>query len=91
MNDPQAGIRQALRRIRRTLGLSQDDAARIIGMTRISYHRLESGRQRIRLDQIASICSGLRCRIGDLIQDDPIAVAAYSAAARSILGTDGAT
>lgn len=85
--DQQAGIRRSLRRIRCALGLTQDDVAQLLNMTRISYHRIESGHQRISLGRLALICRGLGCSIGDLIQDDPIAVAAYTAAARSILGT----
>ena len=39
----QAGIRSAVRR-RRTLGLTQDDAANLLGMSRVTYHRIETGR-----------------------------------------------
>ena len=37
-DDSQACIRSALRRRRRTLGLTQDDAATLLGMSRVSYH-----------------------------------------------------
>ena len=35
--------RSALRRRRRVLGLTQEAAARVLGMSRLSYHRIETG------------------------------------------------
>ena len=55
-DDSQASIRSALRRRRRTLGLTQDDAAMLLGMSRVSYHRIETGVRRIRFLEIAAIC-----------------------------------
>jgi DNA-binding XRE family transcriptional regulator len=54
-DDSQASIRSALRRRRRTLGLTQNDTANLLGMSRVSYHRIETGVRRIRFLEIAAI------------------------------------
>ena len=54
-DDSQACIRSALRRRRRTLGLTQNDAANLLGMSRVSYHRIETGVRRIRFVEIAAL------------------------------------
>jgi transcriptional regulator with XRE-family HTH domain len=83
--DSQACIRSALRRRRRTLGLTQEDAARILGMSRMTYHRMETGLRRIRLSELAAICAAFNCHIGELVQDGQLANA-YALAAKAILG-----
>jgi transcriptional regulator with XRE-family HTH domain len=84
-DDSQASIRSALRRRRRTLGLTQDDAARLLGMSRVSYHRIETGVRRIRFVEIAAICEAFNCHVSELVQDGQLA-SAYVHAAKAILG-----
>jgi transcriptional regulator with XRE-family HTH domain len=88
VDDSQASIRSALRRRRRTLGLTQEDAAGILGMSRMTYHRIETGARRIRFSELATICAAFNCHIGELVQDGQLANA-YANAAKAILG--GAT
>jgi DNA-binding XRE family transcriptional regulator len=84
-DDLQACIRSALRRRRRSLGLTQGDAARLLGMQRLTYHRIESGDRRIHFNEIAALCAAFRCHVGELLQDGELA-AAYANAARALLG-----
>jgi DNA-binding Xre family transcriptional regulator len=84
-DDSQACIRFALRRRRRTLGLTQNDAANLLGMSRVSYHRIETGVRRIRFVEIAAICEAFNCHVGELVQDGQLA-GAYIHAAKAILG-----
>jgi DNA-binding Xre family transcriptional regulator len=84
-DDSQACIRSALRRRRRTLGLTQNDAANLLGMSRVSYHRIETGVRRIRFVEIAAICEAFNCHVGELVQDGQLA-SAYVHAAKAILG-----
>jgi transcriptional regulator with XRE-family HTH domain len=84
-DDSQACIRTALRRRRRTLGLTQEDAAAILGMSRMTYHRIETGLRRIRLSELAAICAAFNCHIGELVQDGQLANA-YALAVKAILG-----
>jgi DNA-binding XRE family transcriptional regulator len=83
--DAQACIRSALRRRRRTLGLTQAGAAQLLGMSRLSYHRIESGARHIRFTELAAICAAFNCHIGELVQDGQLANA-FANAARAILG-----
>src|SRR5262252_10366240 len=84
-DDSQACIRSALRRRRRTLGLTQEDAAGMLGMSRLTYHRIETGTRRIRLSELAAICTAFNCHVGELVQDGQLANA-YAFAAKAILG-----
>ena len=81
----QTCIHSALRRRRRTLALTQHDAAAHLGMSRMTYHRIEMGMRRIRFAELAVICSAFNCHIGELVQDGELA-SAYIEAARAILG-----
>jgi transcriptional regulator with XRE-family HTH domain len=83
--DSQSCIRSALRRRRRTLGLTQEDAAGILGMSRMTYHRIEAGTRRIRLSELATICAAFNCDVGELLQDGQL-VNAFANAAKAILG-----
>ena len=82
--DLQACIRSALRRRRRTLGLTQDEAARLMGMARLKYHRIESGARHIRFADLAAICAAFGCDPGELLQDGPLANA-FAHLARTLL------
>jgi DNA-binding XRE family transcriptional regulator len=84
-DDSQASIRSALRRRRRALGLTQEDAANMLGMSRMTYHRIETGSRRIRLSELAAICTAFNCHVGELVQDGQLANA-YAFAAKAILG-----
>lgn len=79
-DDPQNAIRSAIRRRRRTLGLTQEEAAELLGLGRLSYHRIESGRRRIRAGELAAICAAYNCPIGELVQDGALAQAFVRAA-----------
>src|SRR5690349_8078966 len=68
-DDAQLCIRSALRRRRRALGLTQEDAAGVLGMSRMTYHRIETGARRIRLSELATICAAFKCHVGELVQD----------------------
>ncbi|SRR6266436_3636030 len=83
--DTQACIRSALRRRRRTLGLTQTAAARVLGIPRFRYHRLETGARQIRFTELAVICAAFNCHIGELVQDAELAQA-FIYAAKAILG-----
>ena len=84
-DDAQACIRSALRRRRRTLGLTQEDAARVLGMSRMTYHRIETGARHIHFTELAAICAAFNCHIGELVQDGQLANA-FTYAAKAILG-----
>ena len=83
--DAQACIRSALRRRRRTLGLTQEAAARVLGMSRLTYHRIETGARHIHFTELAAICAAFNCHIGELVQDGQLANA-FTYAAKAILG-----
>ncbi len=82
--DLQACIRSALRRRRRTLGLTQFEAARLLGMPRLTYHRIETGDRHIHFADLAAICATFNCHIGELLQDGQLA-AAFTHAADTLL------
>src|SRR5258708_5731040 len=84
-DDSQTCIRPALRRRRRTLGLTQEDAASVLCMSRMTYHRIETGARRIRFVELAAICAAFNCHVGELVQDGQLA-SAYAYAAKAILG-----
>jgi DNA-binding XRE family transcriptional regulator len=83
--DAQACIRSALRRRRRALGLTQAAAASVLGMSRLSYHRIESGARHIHFAELAAICAAFNCHIGELVQDGQLANA-FTNAAKALLG-----
>ena len=86
--DAQACIRSALRRRRRVLGLTQEAAAAILGMSRLTYHRIENGRRHIHFTDLAAICAAFNCHIGELVQDGQLANA-FINAAKVLLGEAG--
>lgn len=83
--DPQACIRSAVRRRRRALGLTQAQAARLTGLSRLAYNRIETGARRIGLAELAALCAAYHCHIGELVQDGVLAQA-FADAAKAILG-----
>ena len=84
-DDPQSEIRAALRRRRRALGLTQNMAAEMLGVPRFVYHRIEAGRRRLRLEELAAICAAYGCHVGEIVQDGELA-AGFAQAARALLG-----
>jgi DNA-binding XRE family transcriptional regulator len=82
--DVQACIRSALRR-RRALGLTQQQAAQLLGMSRLTYHRIETGARHIHFADLAAICELYNCHPVELLQDSELA-AAYAHAATALLG-----
>jgi len=86
--DAQACIRSALRRRRRVLGLTQEAAAAVLGMSRLTYHRIETGRRQIHFTELATICAAFNCHIGELVQDGQLANA-FAYAAKALLGETG--
>lgn len=83
--DAQACIRSALRRRRRMLGLTQEAAAAVLGMSRLAYHRIETGRRHIHFSELGAICAAFDCHIGELVQDGQLANA-FIYAAKALLG-----
>ena len=83
--DAQACIRSALRRRRRALGLTQEAAASVLGMSRLTYQRIETGRRQIHFTELATICAAFNCHIGELVQDGQLANA-FIHAAKALLG-----
>ena len=83
--DAQACIRSALRRRRRVLGLTQEAAAHVLGMSRLTYHRIETGKRGIHFTELAAICAAFNCHIGELVQDGQLANA-FTHAAKALLG-----
>jgi len=67
------------------LGLTQEAAARVLGISRLSYHRIETGGRRIHFAELAAICAAFNCHIGELVQDGQLANA-FTYAAKAILG-----
>jgi DNA-binding XRE family transcriptional regulator len=84
-DDTQTCIRSALRRRRRTLGLTQEAAGRVLGMSRLTYHRIEIGRRHIQFIELAAICAAFNCHIGELVQDGQLANF-FVNAAKALLG-----
>ena len=83
--DAQACIRSALRRRRRMLGLTQEAAAGVLGMSRLTYHRIETGRRHIHFTELGAICAAFNCHIGELLQDGQLANT-FIYAAKALLG-----
>jgi DNA-binding XRE family transcriptional regulator len=84
-DDPQSAIRAALRRRRRALGLTQAEAAQMLGLPRLAYHRIEAGRRRIGFAEMAAICGAFGCHVGELVEDGQLAHA-FARAAQVLLG-----
>jgi transcriptional regulator with XRE-family HTH domain len=84
-DDPQSCIRAALRRRRRALGLTQEAVARLLGMSRLTYHRIETGARHIHFADLAALCEMFECAPGELLQDGQL-TAAFARAATALLG-----
>jgi transcriptional regulator with XRE-family HTH domain len=69
-------IGDRVREYRRALGMTQDQCAALIGISRLSFTRIELGHRRIKLPELAAICEALGCSAADLLGDATLAVAA---------------
>jgi transcriptional regulator with XRE-family HTH domain len=67
------------------LGLTQEAAAGVLGMSRLTYHRIEIGRRHIHFTELGAICAAFNCHIGELVQDGQLADA-FIYAAKALLG-----
>ena len=67
------------------LGLTQEAAAAVLGMPRLTYHRIETGRRHIHFIELGAICAAFNCHIGELVQDGQL-VNAVTYAAKALLG-----
>jgi transcriptional regulator with XRE-family HTH domain len=67
------------------LGLTQEAAAAVLGMSRLTYHRIEIGRRQVHFTELAKICAVFNCHIGELLQDGQLANA-FIYAAKALLG-----
>lgn len=83
--DAQACIRSALRRRRLMLGLTQEAAAGVLGMSRLTYQRIETGRRQLHFTELANICAMFNCHVGEIVQDGQLANA-FIYAAKALLG-----
>jgi transcriptional regulator with XRE-family HTH domain len=63
------------------LGMTQQQAAALLGLPRLTYHRIETGRRRIRATELAAICTVYNCPVGELVKDAALAQAFIRAAA----------
>jgi DNA-binding Xre family transcriptional regulator len=67
------------------LGLTQEAAAGVLGMSRLTYHRIETGRRHIHFTELGAICAAFNCHIGELVQDGQLANS-FIYAAKALLG-----
>lgn len=65
-----------LRDRRRALGMTQQECAGLLGVSRLTLTRIELGYRRIRLAELASICETVGCSAEELLGDAALAVAA---------------
>jgi len=66
-------------------GLTQEAAAGVLGRSRLTYHRIETGRRHIHFTEFGAICAAFNCHIGELVQDGQPGNA-FTYAAKALLG-----
>ena len=71
-----ARIGGRVRAHRRALGMTQEQCAALVGMSRLSLTRIELGYRRIKLPELAVICEALGCAAENLLGDAALAAAA---------------
>lgn len=71
-----APIGRRMHERRRMLGMTQQQCADLLGISRLSVARIELGYRRIQLPELATICDILGCSAADLLGDDGLAAAA---------------
>src|SRR5579871_243921 len=62
----------------------QEATARLLGMKRLTYHRIETGARHIHFADLAAICDAFHCAPGELLADGQLA-AAFTRAAHALL------
>ena len=67
-------------------GLTQEATAQLLGMPRLTYHRIETGARHIHFADLAAICAMFDCAPGELLQDSQLA-AAFARAAGALLAS----
>jgi DNA-binding XRE family transcriptional regulator len=70
-------------RKRRTPPLTQDELARLVGLTRTSITNVEQGRQKCLLHTLADVASALQVEVASLIPTSTTATADLNAALRN--------
>ena len=60
---------ERMRQLRRAAGLSQQEVADRIGMTRVGYGKIENGENGQRMSVLPKIAKALGCRIDDLFPE----------------------
>jgi len=65
-----------VRERRRALGMTQEECAALIGMSRLSLTRIELGYRRLKLSELGTVCEALGCSAETLLGDPALAQAA---------------
>lgn len=60
----------AIRDIRKSQNLSQEDLARMLGTTQATISRIENAEQQLTLHTASKIAAALGCKLDDLIKED---------------------
>ena len=68
--DLQAPIRLFVYTKRKTLGLTQAQMAEVLGMSRLSYHRMEMGERIVKFDDIGKLCDLFDCTVESMVGED---------------------
>jgi transcriptional regulator with XRE-family HTH domain len=77
-----ARIGARVRERRRALGMTQEQCAALIGLSRLSLTRIELGYRRLKLSELGTVCETLGCSAEDLLGDPALAQAAIRNAHR---------
>ena len=85
VNPEQTSLRRNIRQYRKTLGLTQDDVAKTLGISRLRFHRMETGSGTIRFEMIGRLCTLYGCSI-DALVDDPMIAEVYRNLSKAIIG-----
>lgn len=83
-DDPQASLRRSIRKTRHRLGLTQDQVAQALGVSRLTYHRMEKGERRIHFEMIAGLCEAFNITLNEIF-DDPVIVRSYTRMSQILL------
>lgn len=63
-------LAETLRRMRASAGLTHEEMARRLGISRPTYTRLENADQNTTLKTLTQLCRALGCHVGDLFGGD---------------------
>lgn len=61
-----------VKRLRKSRGISQDEMAVLLGMTKQNYYRIESGRQAMRVEHLPVVAEALNTNMEDLFSSEQI-------------------